>query len=90
MRTLPMMLSAAAAVFVLGAEPSFARVEGPWCFHMAMGRAGVFSKCDMPSYEACRREMQGIGQSYCTENPYYWWNARSEPPRKRVKRAHKQ
>lgn len=65
-----------------------AQIEGPWCMHQSFGRAGVFSKCDLPSYEACRAEMRSMGASYCTENPYYWWNARQQPQPKAKRRVH--
>ncbi len=85
------LLAALAALFFGGTQTSFA-YEGPWCLHMSMGRGGLISKCDMPSYEACRAEMRGLGSTYCTQNPYYWWNRPAGPaPRKvkrRVKRRH--
>ena len=58
--------------------------------HQSLGRAGLISKCDLPSYEACRAEMSARGGTYCTENPYYWWNARNAPPRKPQRRVHSQ
>ena len=90
MGKLAMLLGAVAVSWMFGIEPSFARVEGPWCFHMSVGRGSVVSKCDMPSYEACRAEMRSLGGTYCTQNPYYWWHAKSEPPRKRAKRTSRQ
>jgi hypothetical protein len=90
MRTFPILLTVVAAASLLGTEPSLARVEGPWCFHMSMGRGGVISRCDMPSYEACRAEQRSLGGTYCTQNPYYWWHAKGEPPRKRTARKHRQ
>ncbi len=89
MRKLAVLLCAVAVPCILGIEPSVARVEGPWCFHMSMGRSGLVSKCDMPSYEACRAEMRSLGGTYCTQNPYWWWHAKNEPQRKVKRRAHR-
>ena len=87
----PVMLAlAGAAIWMATGSPAAARYEGPWCMHMTIGRDTVISRCDMRSYEACRAEMFGIGGSYCTQNPYYWWNAKAEPPRRKAKRrAHR-
>ena len=76
----------AATLLFAGAQPSFAVIDGPWCMHMTLGRGTVINRCDMPSYEACRAEMRAMGGTYCTQNPYYWWNAKSEQPRRLVKR----
>jgi hypothetical protein len=61
--------------------------EGPWCMHEVMGRGGVISKCDIPNYEACRAQMRGMGGTYCTQNPYYNWQAAAEPTKRRVKKS---
>jgi hypothetical protein len=71
MRKLLIVPSAMVAFAVLGAEPSFARVEGPWCLHTSLGRDAFIGKCDLPSYEACRAERGNLGSTYCTQNPYY-------------------
>jgi hypothetical protein len=86
MRTFVILLSAAAACSILGSAPGFARYEGPWCLHVTMGfGGGIISYCDMRSYEMCRAEMRAMGGSYCTQNPYYWWN-RPEAPASRKSR----
>ncbi len=86
MRKLAILLSAIAASWIFGQEPSFARYQGPWCLHVTIARDSITSRCDMPSYEACRAEMRSMGGTYCTQNPYYWWNRTAEPPRRKIKR----
>jgi hypothetical protein len=89
MRTV-LMAGLVAAASLAGLMPSSAGVlyEGPWCFHESQGRDGVVSRCDMRSYEMCRAEMSARGGTYCTENPYYWAQARAHPdPRKAYKRS---
>ena len=81
MRPIALLLATFAASALLGIEPSYARTEGPWCFHMTLGRDFVSNRCDFFTYEACRAEMMGLGGTYCTQNPYYPWNAK--PDRKR-------
>ena len=88
MRTLLLMIGLVAAASVVGTERGHAAYEGPWCFHESQGRDGVISRCDMRTYEMCRAEMSARGGTYCTENPYYWAQARAHPPtRKAYKRS---
>ena len=61
MRILATLCAVLAMSAILGIESSFARVEGPWCFHMTLGRDSVTSRCDLLSYEACRAEMRSLG-----------------------------
>ena len=86
MRTLLLTIGLVAAASVFGTERSHAVYEGPWCFHESLGRGGLISRCDMRSYEMCRAEMSARGGTYCTENPYYWAQARAYPP---TRKAHK-
>ncbi len=72
------MLLAAA---LLGAQPSFARYEGPWCAHMSLGRGFVDNRCDMRSFAMCRAEIAGIPGAWCNHNPYFY--ASVEEPRSR-------
>ena len=84
------LLAALAAASWIGTEAKAAQIEGPWCMHQSLGRAGLISKCDLPSYEACRAEMRAMGGTYCTQNPWYAWNVRQEPPRRAKRRAQHQ
>lgn len=83
-------LAVVTSAVCFGGGARSAQIEGPWCVHMSLGRAGLISKCDLPSYEACRDEMRAMGGTYCTQNPWYAWNVRHEPPRKAKRRAHHQ
>jgi hypothetical protein len=83
MRKPVQLLTATTALLWLGVGSSAAAAEGPWCLYVTMGQGGgVASYCDMPSYEICRAEMRAMGGSYCTQNPYYWWNRPGEPARR--------
>ena len=81
--------AAVAGLWLGGTQASSAQVEGPWCLHMTLGRGYVSSKCDMPSYEACRAGMRGLGGTYCTQNPYFWWGRAVEPQPRKAKRRTK-
>jgi len=83
------LLAALAALTFVSTSAAFARIEGPWCFHMQIGRDFVTSRCDFANYEACRAEMRGLSGTYCTQNPYYWWNRPTGPAPRKVKRRAK-
>lgn len=40
--------------------------------NMIAGDDIIEERCDMPSYEVCRREMRGLSSASCTQNPYYY------------------
>jgi hypothetical protein len=74
-----MMAVAALGLWMADPPTANAQPEGPWCMHMVVGRDDVVKRCDLPSYEACRAEMNGLPGTSCTQNPYYWWGRRNQP-----------
>jgi hypothetical protein len=87
MRTLATLCAASAMLLCISGRTSLARYEGPWCLHVTMGfGGGIISYCDMRSYEMCRAEMRAMGGSYCTQNPYYWWNRPEGPAARKSRR----
>ncbi len=79
---LPLASAALAAVLCIAAPGNAsARYDGPWCANMYIGMGFYDTRCDMPSFAACRREIAGTPGTYCSHNPYY----RGAPERTRRK-----
>ncbi|CAN0357375.1 unnamed protein product [Phaeothamnion confervicola] len=83
-----MLTGCALAVCLLaGMQTVFARYEGPWCAHRNLGRGFIENRCDMPSYEACRQEINSSPGTWCTQNPYFV-PANAAPLPRKAKRRH--
>jgi hypothetical protein len=67
-----MLPSTAALAFAMlvAIEPSHA-AEGPWCAYESGGAGFYTSRCDLPSYEACRTWINASPGTWCTQNPRY-------------------
>jgi Protein of unknown function (DUF3551) len=72
------LITAAAALPLLGGTTQGRAAEGPWC-HSFGGAQGGIENCSIQSLEMCRFEIQGNGGS-CSPNPHYHGN----PPPRRV------
>lgn len=70
MRKTTLLLGAVAAFALAEAKPVQA-YEGPWCAYMSTGFDFYTSRCDLPTYEACRAEIQATPGTWCTQNPRY-------------------
>ncbi len=55
-------------------------VEGPWCAFESTGHDAFTTRCDLPSFEACRAWTQGMAGTWCSQNPRF-------APASRVPRA---
>ena len=63
-------------VMLIQIQPGHA-VEGPWCAYELMGGDAYSSRCDLPTYEACRAWINASSGTWCTQNPRYVPNQRS-------------
>jgi hypothetical protein len=54
----------------VGSVPARA-VEGPWCAFESTGFDAFPTRCDLPSFEACRAWTQGMSGTWCTQNPRF-------------------
>ncbi|HTS42361.1 MAG TPA: DUF3551 domain-containing protein [Xanthobacteraceae bacterium] len=80
MKRIATIAMALAGVTLLGATPSFAR-EAPWCVKGSLGRSEI-NICHFWTIEQCLQERQFWGNATCTQNPYYYWDARAHKWRK--------
>jgi hypothetical protein len=60
----------ATVVWLAVAAPGHA-AEGAWCAYEATGTNAYSSRCDLPSFEACRAWTQGMAGTWCTQNPAF-------------------
>jgi hypothetical protein len=66
------VVTAAAALPLLGATVESYAAEGPWC-HTFGGAQGGIENCSIRTLEMCRFEIQGNGGS-CSPNPRWHGN----------------
>jgi hypothetical protein len=59
------------AMFATPAMSQTAWYEGKWCAYERLGKGAVSSRCDLPTWEACRAWMNAQSGTWCTENPRY-------------------
>jgi hypothetical protein len=83
---MPRYLLAVAALtagVVLGAEPSRANDEAPWCAIENNGAGSVREICEFWSIAACQREVISGNRGTCGVNPYWTGAQREGRPTKR-------
>jgi len=83
MRKITLTIGAMAMAALIDTQPGHASVEGPWCAFEKMGLGSVSSRCDLPSYQACRAWMNASPGTWCTENPHY--RVTDKPARRKTK-----
>jgi Protein of unknown function (DUF3551) len=91
MRKFLLILAALVASVLLGALPSQAYDEGPWCATVSLGPGVVSENCQIRDFETCRQEVVSGNRGFCTQNPrwpgYYGSSApKPTPSRKRSRR----
>jgi hypothetical protein len=79
-----LLLAAVVLAPIALAEPSHARIEGPWCAHRQMGGGFIERNCGMMNYEQCRANIFATPGTWCTQNP--WYVAPQTQPRRKAKR----
>ncbi len=71
MQKITLAIGALALGTLIGVQPGHAYYEGAWCAYEKAGRGAISSRCDLPTYEACRAWMNASSGTWCTENPRY-------------------
>ena len=71
MLKITLAIGALALATLVDARPGHALVEGAWCAFETAGRGTISSRCDLPTYQACRAWMNASPGTWCTENPHY-------------------
>jgi len=80
MKTIAVAITAAAGCLFINVTPS-AAYEGPWCVKGG-GRGTMINICRFRTFQECLQERQFWGNATCTQNPYYYWDARTQRWRK--------
>jgi hypothetical protein len=70
MKRTALMIGALLLAAPVASQQSHA-VEGPWCAYESVGHDSYSSRCDLPSYEACRDWIRASPGTWCTQNPRF-------------------
>jgi len=95
MRLLPVLTLTAIATLCFAADASAQRYDPayPVCMHRYTGGSGIggggdnYFDCSFTSLEQCRATASGLAAT-CDLNPYYAFDQRPAPPRKRHKQVY--
>jgi hypothetical protein len=76
-----------AAVTLLGAHPSQAYGNAPWCAVVSVDQDAIVEQCVFADLETCRQEVIAGNRGFCNQNPR--WAGYAPTPAKRLrKRVH--
>ncbi len=83
-----MFLAMSTAAVLIGAGPSHAQYEPPWCLQANKGGDWVVAMCHYRTFEQCRADMFLWGTtSFCIHNPRSpYWTEQSSPKRRKSQR----
>jgi hypothetical protein len=70
---MPMRNVIALAILVLAAsvQTANAEKEGPWCSQVTIGEGDFATRCHHQTFDSCRRDIAGMGASFCVPNVNY-------------------
>ena len=80
MRNLLLVITALAAVTLLGTRPTLASAEGPWCLIFDQGK----ERCEFRDFETCQQEATGGKRGFCNQNPRWSGSHASPSPKPRA------